>query len=177
MVPIGTWRDEHGMSIGWTWDGWWDELVMGYSWDIWGRNWIFSWDMCDDTLVTSVTWMICMIFLINPLLNDLILFFSSPPGFANPRKQYNSTKMFYSTPPMLPPDSFGNWAANVSYVSNVGLWERLVVHVSRPTEMRGCRRAALSGSNETPTCEWHSLRGKVKMHLGRIWGHSNTSVS
>ena len=39
---------------------------MGYSWDIWGRNWIFSWDMCDDTLVTSVTWMICMIFLINP---------------------------------------------------------------------------------------------------------------
>lgn len=66
MVPIGTWRDEHGMSMGWTWDGWWDELVMGYSWDIWGRNWIFSWDMCDDTLVTSVTWMICMIFLINP---------------------------------------------------------------------------------------------------------------
>lgn len=52
---------------------------MGYSWDIWGRKWIFSWDMCDDTLVTSVTWMICMIFLINPLLNDLILFFFESP--------------------------------------------------------------------------------------------------
>jgi hypothetical protein len=177
MVPIGTWRDEHGMSIGWTWDGWWDELVMGYSWDIWGRNWIFSWDMCDDTLVTSVTWMICMIFLINPLLNDLILFFFESPWIRKSKEAIQFYKDVLQYTANVATWQFWQWAANVSYVSNVGLWERLVVHVSRPTEMRGCRRAALSGSNETPTCEWHSLRGKVKMHLGRIWGHSNTSVS
>ena len=166
-----TW-DEHRMTMGWLM-GW---TCNGIQLDIWGRNWIFSWDMCDDTLVTSVTWMICMIFLINPLLNDLILFFFESPGFANPRKQYNSTKMFYSTPPMLPPDSFGNWAANVSYVSNVGLWERLVF-----TSHDRLKWGVPEGRPKRE--QWNShlwmtqLARQGENAFGAHLGHSNTSVS